>query len=165
MTEANAFESVRRTFCEVMEKQVFMVPEDATAEDFLSAEETFLGGSMSFTGELNGSLVIAMPEGLAREIAANFLGVDADDESVDVAFPDALKEMLNIICGNMLTAMCGEHPVFNLTIPEVSSVPRDRVAALARLGEALVFGVEGHPVMLRLDLAPASWSPVEGEAP
>lgn len=156
MTEEAAMGFIRQSFCEVMEKQVFMVPEPCPAG--IAAEEDLLAGTISFSGRLIGSLLLAMPATLAREIAANFLGVDADDDEADLAAPDALKEMLNITCGNMLTALSGTEAVFDLTIPEVAPLARERVAALASLAETLVFEVEGFAVLLRADLTAGSWT-------
>jgi CheY-specific phosphatase CheX len=118
---------------------------------------------MTFQGEFQGSLMLAMPEGMAREIAANFLGVDADDPSAATAGGDALKEMLNIACGNMLTALCGTKPVFDLSMPEVAPLDCEHLAALAGSPDALVFEVEGYPVVLHAELGRGVWILAEGE--
>jgi hypothetical protein len=180
MLDSHTFEKIRGTFRDVMEMQVFMTPEarspvDLACErgvDFLHAHMRFAGspavlrtdsGAVHVHGR-SGSLTLVMPEAMAVEIAANFLGVDADDPAADVAARDALKELLNIVCGNVLTALYGQEAVFDLEIPEASEAAFEDVAEIAGTVDAMVFDVEGWPVLLRADLAPAPPSSPERRA-
>jgi chemotaxis protein CheY-P-specific phosphatase CheC len=146
-----ALETIRRCFCEVMEKQVFMFPEWRSHLDIPCGEEGFLGATIRFGGPLRGSLLLAMPPEVTRSVAANFLGLDDGDGFADEMASDALKEMLNITCGHVVAELCGRAQVVELSVPEVSALECGRVALLAGLGESLVFDVEGAPVLLRAE--------------
>ena len=110
---------------------------------------------MTFVGVMQGSVgVVVLPE-MCLEVAANMLGVDPDDEEAMDKGRDALKELLNITCGHLLTNIAGEEPVFDLTVPEVTELSAERwqelkaqagyrrVPCRRRPGAALVRGVRG----------------------
>ena len=74
---------------------------------------------ISFTGPFTGELVITFPITALPELAANMLGLDDEDEvSLDQQH-DALKETINIICGNILPAVFGKQFIFNMGSPEI----------------------------------------------
>lgn len=79
-----------------------------------------LMAEMSYVGPISGTLTMVIPESLCPAIAANALGLDPDEDDVTAGAHDAIKELLNITCGQMLTALAGEEPVFDLTIPIIS---------------------------------------------
>lgn len=145
-------ELVRGVFAKVLEKQVF-----------LFAEELDLGGlpeggdwveaRMAFHGPFGGSLSLALPKEAEAEIAANFLGKDADDPEAADCAEDSLKEILNVVCGHMLTALAGEEPVFDLSIPKVHPLSGDGLKALAARPGALGFDMEGRPAVLYFQLS------------
>jgi CheY-specific phosphatase CheX len=149
-------ETIRRTFYDVMEKQVFMFSEPAERGGFSADETPFLLGWMNFHGASAGNLLIAVPEGMAREIGANFLGMEADDPFVEETYQDSLKEILNVTCGHMLTALKGETPVFDLSIPNVTPMTSAELSELADDPSCLAFDVDGYPVLLRMDFDPVS---------
>lgn len=147
--------TVSRVFCEVLNRQVFMFA-DPEEGGFEPGEGGFLATSIGFRGEsLQGEITLALPEAIVGEIAANFLGMDADDPFVTARRQDACKELLNVTCGHILTALKGEGPVFDLTIPEVASVEGGQVADWAAAPDALPFSVDGSPVLLRIRFSPS----------
>ena len=75
---------------------------------------------MTYSGGMTGSISLIVPDDVCPEIAANVLGKDPDDAIVAAQSADALKEVLNVLCGNILTAVAGESPVFDLSVPEGS---------------------------------------------
>jgi CheY-specific phosphatase CheX len=56
---------------------------------------------------------------LLSEIAVNMLGVDDEDEITPEDQSDALKETINIICGNILPVIGGKQAVFNIGTPMI----------------------------------------------
>jgi hypothetical protein len=146
--------TVIRVLGEVLERQVFMFA-DAADRDFLAgAEGPFLTVSMGFRGEAEGEVVLALSDTLAMGIAANFLGLDASDPSIRSRSRDCCKELLNVVCGNLLTALCGEEPVFDLSIPRDEDVSADTVMAWSGNPGSMVFNVEDEPLLLSLRFAP-----------
>jgi hypothetical protein len=56
---------------------------------------------------------------VAPELAVNMLGLDDDVQVSPADQKDALREMLNIICGNLLPALAGDQAVFDIEAPEI----------------------------------------------
>jgi hypothetical protein len=79
-----------------------------------------LGVSLDFSGETSGTLHLWAEEGFAYYAAANMLGMDENSPEAAAKGTDALKEILNMTAGNVLTGIYGEKPVFNLGIPRTS---------------------------------------------
>jgi chemotaxis protein CheY-P-specific phosphatase CheC len=105
---------------------------------------------ITFSGAAKGALVLAVPAPLCAQIAANVLGIDEDDELPPGRPADALKELLNVICGHVLTALAGEAPVFNLSVPEVSPLDEAHWTALVEAPATVGFRVDDVPVLLQL---------------
>ena len=144
-------EMVREVFTKVLEKQVFLFAEDLELDE-IPAGGDWVEAHMGFHGPFGGSLTLALPKEAELDIAANFLGKDADDPEVAKCAEDSLKEILNVLCGHMLTALAGDEPVFDLSIPKVNALAEADRLALADLPGALGFDVEGKPAMLRFQL-------------
>jgi hypothetical protein len=59
-------------------------------------------------------------------LAANLLGVDPEDDNAATQCEDATKEFMNIVCGQLVTALHGPDDVYVLSIPittELAEVP------------------------------------------
>jgi CheY-specific phosphatase CheX len=105
---------------------------------------------VAFTGPLHGWLELRVTDDVARSLAENMLGVD-DAEATLVR--DALGEVANVVCGNLLPDIGGREAVFHLSAPE----PIDSAAAPptdAALAASL--GVDGGRAHLALHLDPAT---------
>jgi chemotaxis protein CheY-P-specific phosphatase CheC len=151
-------ELLREVFSKVLEKQVFIFAEDMDVGD-MSESGDWVEARMSFHGPFGGSLSLALPRAAELEIAANFLGKDADDPDVADCAEDSLKEIRNVVCGHMLTALAGEEPVFDLSIPKVHPVSESDWTALAAMPDSLGFDVEGHSALLRFHVVDAAERP------
>jgi CheY-specific phosphatase CheX len=108
---------------------------------------------VAFTGPLRGALEVRVTADVARSLAENMLGVDDADPSL---VRDALGEVANVVCGNLLPDIGGREAVFHLSAPE----PLDAAAAPqpAASGTKLVasLGVDGGRADLALLLDPAT---------
>lgn len=67
----------------------------------VSLEITRLAGSVSFAGDAMGSVSIQVNEDFARQMAANMLGMDAEDIEEQEEIFDVIGEISNIIGGNL----------------------------------------------------------------
>jgi CheY-specific phosphatase CheX len=76
------------------------------------------GVSLRFKGTPSGELRMWVSKGFACYVAANMLGIDADSDESRQKGLDALKELLNMIVGNFITAAYGDKPVFALGLPK-----------------------------------------------
>lgn len=73
--------------------------------------------SVEFRGPLAGRLVVRVSQSIMPTIAANMLGAE---ESRQLPLQrDALGEIGNVICGNVLPLIAGADKIFNLAAPVV----------------------------------------------
>jgi chemotaxis protein CheX len=129
---------ISKVTAETLEKLAFMFaspydPEDSTEEN----PDT--GVSVFFDGPFSGTLGMKVSGEVLSEIAANMLGVDDEDEITLDDKNDALKETVNIICGNILPAIGGKQAVFSIDAPKIIPEGED---VQVRDGEKLVSDVK-----------------------
>ena len=80
-----------------------------------------IAATMTFEGARQGRLTLRIASRVLPRLSQNMLGDFEVDESASDKGQDALKEVLNMICGNLLTAWYGHAPVFKLHPPEITS--------------------------------------------
>ena len=148
--ETDHSETLAEVFAEVLESLAFMFVDDPDEDEPFEPDGGAILAVMKFTGPFNGELAIAAPDEMCPELAANVLGLEPDDEIVQANPYDALKELLNVACGNLLTAIAGDEPVFDLTPPEVAPMDAAAWNAMKEAGGAVPFLVDDQPVLLRL---------------
>ncbi len=109
---------------ETLEKLAFMFafPAEGAGDQ---AEDSTVTGEVSFSGPFSGTLVITISVDVLKELTANMLGIDDEEESTESQRSDALKETMNIVCGNLLPAIGGDQVVFDIGVPEVLPSMKD----------------------------------------
>ncbi|MEJ5358159.1 MAG: chemotaxis protein CheX [Desulfobacterales bacterium] len=115
MPEAVAHE-VAEVARETMEKLafVFALDEPAAASPPTDPEHRV---QVAFRGPRRGMLEVALSAGALPELAANMLGVENPSELSADERTDALRELANVICGNLLPRLFGENAEFTLGTP------------------------------------------------
>ncbi len=109
-------EILERVGREVLETMAFMfVMPGMESEEEKGPYSTVL---VEFSGHAKGLLVLQMPDEILPELAANMLG-DDEAEPEPGQQMDALGELANVICGNLLAEMAGPEPVFDLVSPVI----------------------------------------------
>jgi hypothetical protein len=91
-----------------------------------------LEARLTYEGPDHGELTLTSTTGFADLLAANLLGVEADDPEVAGKGPDALGELLNILGGVWAAELFGARATCRLGLPEVRERPapaRDAPAA------------------------------------
>jgi CheY-specific phosphatase CheX len=110
---------------------IFAMPSDGgTAEDFFGK----VVGLAEFKGPFSGKMVLAMSAEALPELAGNMLGVDDPDEISETDRHDAMKECINIVCGNILPVLAGKTAVFDISPPEIRGDADDMAAAVLKGG-------------------------------
>jgi CheY-specific phosphatase CheX len=81
-----------------------------------------LQGWIEFTGPVSGKLTIRCRESLAKTLAANLLGLTPEDMESNAVAWDALAELLNVVCGNLVSTLYDSEKSFTLTPPQINVI-------------------------------------------
>lgn len=131
---------------------MMMVDRSETVIEQFDYDLPFYRSSISFQGVVNGSYFIVCQEAFARTLAANLLGSEIEtNESVT---NDALKEMINVISGNLLTMSFGEDTVFDLSVPQVDKITPDEVRKFD-VKQTISFVADCEPVLISFEVRDA----------
>ena len=127
-------QSLSRATTATFEELALLFPEHELSPE-QAAAPLDVAVSVEFRGPLTGRLVLRASSSILGSIAANMLGEDASRQRP--LQRDALGEIANVICGNVLPAIAGVEVVFNLSAPRVhegvESVSRDDDEPSARV--------------------------------
>ena len=105
--------------------------------------------SVSFVGPSTGALVVAVSDDVAVALAANMLGLGPDAVRADPALQrDALGELANVVCGNVLPLVAGRGAVFHLAAPAACAVSAPDAPGAPLYAETL--GVDAGRAVLAL---------------
>lgn len=102
-------------FSEVLANLAFMFTDDEQTD--AAPGEIWLETTISYHGPVSGNLKFRCTQGFAVLLAANLLGIDPDDNVAARQCEDAVREFMNIVCGQFVTSMHGSDDVYNLSIP------------------------------------------------
>jgi CheY-specific phosphatase CheX len=140
-------EVLQRVVAEVLERLAFMFAEPADRKALPRAVTDALAASIQFSGERDGSMVLAVTSAQCAELAANVLGVEPQDDMVMQHRDDALAELLNVACGHMLTEVAGTEPVFDMLVPAITALDGAAWDALLDAPDTVGFLVDDRPVL------------------
>ena len=94
----------------------FLLPTQEIDEQQLNAQFE-AAVSVNFEGPFSGKLLVRVCGGLLPIIATNMLGEEhVPSKSLQY---DALGEIANVICGNMLPEIVGSDHIFHVSAPEI----------------------------------------------
>jgi CheY-specific phosphatase CheX len=92
------------------------------AEDVAAMEgQTLEVVRVDFSGPFGGGMELSLPSSALAELAVNMLGTEDGDELSAEQQRDALKELINVVCGNVLPVVAGHVAEFNLRPPYMVS--------------------------------------------
>lgn len=143
---------LNEVLADVLEKQAFMFAEPAEIENLAAPLTENYRASMSFEGPYSGRITLAAPLEMCREIAANVLGIEPDEEISEASAKDSLKEVLNVLCGNLLTALAGSGPEFDISIPDTGELDAAGWKDLYAGGNTAGYMVDEFPVLVVLNI-------------
>ena len=96
---------------------MMLVEEAEPQTAIFELEQPFYISQVNFKGIVSGRYSVICQEMFGRNLANNLLGMDEEIDEEQVC--DALKEMINVLSGNLLTDTYGAEHVFTLTSPKV----------------------------------------------
>lgn len=108
------------------------------------------GVSLSFEGFKSGKISLWADDEFLVSTAANMLGIDEDNKEAAQKGMDSLKEVLNMILGNLLTTLFGTEPVFELGLPKVAS--KEQLLSELDTRACIWLESEMNPVLFTLDV-------------
>ncbi|MGE0086188.1 MAG: chemotaxis protein CheX [Desulfococcaceae bacterium] len=105
---------------DVMGKLAFMFsyPDDESAEESSADEGEKIISSVSFKGLFDGKLEMLVSPGILPDLAGNMLGLDDGETATEEEQYDAIKELVNVICGNLLPEIAGKQAIFKVGVPQ-----------------------------------------------
>jgi CheY-specific phosphatase CheX len=107
-----------RAVRDVFENLCFMLPTPSNASvppDSGCSSRVVL--AVDFSGAGRGTLHLTLPDSMVLPVASSMLGEDGPLELSEQY--DAVCELANIVCGNVLPLIAGERAVFDLASPRV----------------------------------------------
>jgi len=130
------------------EAAFFMIEPEPVPARF---ETDVFSATIDFEAVRGGQLRLTASRNLARNLAANMLGIDPTEAEADEQGRNALGEILNVLGGAFVTRHFGTKVPFQLGLPSVA----DEVPAKRRSTCAAAVRVDtGDVVVLELDLEP-----------
>ncbi len=134
----------------------FLLP-DEEVNDQQSNADLKACSRIHFTGASEGWLSIRLYGGFLAELTANMLGEEEEPSEQDQA--DALGELSNVVCGNLLPAVAGAEAVYDLGAPEVQLSSQTTAPPDGESAGSCIVGVEDGRIELDVHVA----SPVTSE--
>ncbi|MCK5687536.1 chemotaxis protein CheX [bacterium] len=133
----------------VLEEFAFMFgdPVSEEGQDLLNKKCYY--GQINFTGLVCGKIEIVLEEVLTVKLAANALGLQDDDPLALDEQQDVVRELLNIICGRIITGCFGEEMVFDLDVPNVSILKQNDLEQLNTGSGNQFIDVENHMLLIK----------------
>ena len=104
-----------------------------------------------FTGPFSGHLSLCASGPFCMLLATNVLGMEVDELSPEHA-RDALKELTNITCGELLAALAGKKTVFDLSVPVIEKIDAAAVKSDLALPGTVSVLIDDEPLLLTVGL-------------
>jgi CheY-specific phosphatase CheX len=124
-----------------------MLPSSASLSAVEAAAPIAFGVRVDFEGPLRGRLELRVTADVACCVAENMLGLPIALDTDATLVRDALGEVANVVCGNVLPELAGRDAVFHLSAPYVCGAPDGTPNDFA-----LSLGVDGGRADLTLHL-------------
>jgi hypothetical protein len=124
---------------------IFSFPDDTDPDAIW--QEAATGCHVEFSGPSQGELLLIISNAAMPELTSNMLGMEEDEVPPEDQQCDALREALNVICGNLLPRIGGTEAVYDIRPPEIL----DAAAARALLDQLKTDPREYASALLSLD--------------
>lgn len=123
----------------------------APSRDVFPSDSVLYRGCTQFKGIMNGTIAVVCCRQFLVNITRNLLGVDATSEISDSLCKDTLTELVNVFCGNFLTAAYGDDVVFELVFPSVEIASAEQIDSFFKSRLIHCYLADDEPVALALE--------------
>jgi chemotaxis protein CheY-P-specific phosphatase CheC len=120
-------------------------PTEASAMPEITGEA--LNVRIEYSGRHSGELGLIMERPLATRIASRILGLENENDIFDDMMEDAIRELINVVCGHFVTLMFGYTPVLKVSIPKVFRLDGAACTMLMSNPNICTFMVDGFPLL------------------
>lgn len=135
--DASLLDAALETFASM----AFFFPADGTGQ---RPAVNSVRASVTFKGPMCGTLWLAVDAAMLTPLAANLLGLDDDQFPSTQQQQDSLKELLNVICGNLLPIIDTPQAVYDVGSPRILAVDTPPIAMSHLCGQASLAMDEGQ---------------------
>ena len=105
-----------------------------------------------FSGPLCGGMQLSLSQPVLAELAANMLGADDASALTTDEQHDALRELINVICGNLLPLIGGHSAEFNIQTPFIPAGGAEASGEFGPVAAASNLAVESGICLVALQL-------------
>jgi len=123
VNEAFLRDALHDSLNEVLEKMFFVETLGECATPSGDSPAGDIAVSLPFHGEPSGSFLLKLTSIAARQIAADFLGIDEGEVS-EIRISEVVRELANMICGSVLSRV-ENTATFNLGEPRIVPVSEE----------------------------------------
>ena len=107
-----------QTAQETLESLAFLFSFSGEENEDVFADSQF-SAHVIFTGHFSGQLLLCISKSILSELVQNMLGIEGDEKISIEKMHDGLKELLNVVCGNLLPALAGKQEIFHIAVPTI----------------------------------------------
>jgi chemotaxis protein CheY-P-specific phosphatase CheC len=144
---------VEGAFLEVLANYAFLFGDRVDTASLVADEDTdFIHAWIDILSNDKSHLGVVVPMELARAISANVLGVDNEDPLAHDRAEDAVKEMINVLCGHLRTLLTHEGGLFEAAIPCIQRISVLEWIKIRNSKDSLAFMIEENPLLLILSM-------------
>lgn len=129
---------------DVLGDLAFMVTDDQPPE--MPPGTVWMQAEVRYYGQAAGTLRCWCTRSFATQLAANLLGIEPGEGQALAAAEDALREYMNVLCGQLVTAWHGTASVFNLSIPSVCECEQAPQASDPSADASCRLSIDGEPL-------------------
>lgn len=134
----------------VTEQMAFVFIDPVEASELTDPPAQAVRVTLTFSGAGEGKLTVIADRTIGRELAANLTGAD---EVSDQEAEQAIKEVVNVIAGQLLTKINGTEPVFDLNPPEIEPLDTATWREQVQDPEVIALLAEGRPLLVHFKMA------------
>ena len=138
--------TLREIFSDTLANLAFMFVDDEPVNP--DPNEDWFQTTIRYKGPRSGQLGLFCPRSFTTALAANLLGVNPEDRRANTQAIDAVKELMNILCGQLVTQLYGYDVLFNLSIPRCRMLDKPPCLDGPDDDNACTLSVGGSPVRL-----------------
>lgn len=150
--EGNPIPYLTEALGHVLVSMVSMSPLQTEVMHMPDMKTDALNVRVEYSGKHNGELGLIMEQPLALLIAARILGAESTADVSEEMIEDAIRELINVVCGHFVTLMYGYTPVLKLSIPRVTRVGYAVCNLLMTKTDVCTFLVEESPLIGQVKL-------------